>query len=284
MEDKQHWAYGAYENLIKLGIKINETRFDEPMTRGEVFAVLNNVLTEALKMSKNTPSTDTVQKPVVDKKVEYFESSAGTKLLKGNIDLLNCVVYNKGCSNIAIQEKNCVNGTFFTWDAGKNYFSTSPLVVNGKAYRWESNHKKPQSCFIIYKNNTVEMRRINNISELQLDQVKFLFGGVGLFNHFDPNFKYDPASEGFSGMFSDVLRATNKTVIGYKKDENKIYLLTRNIVHQSDGYDLIDVCNDYKLDIALSLDGGGSTFLNYEGQSKRTGDGRRVHNVICFNV
>lgn len=39
-----HWAEKHFNNLIKNGIKINDKRFDDAMTRGEVFALLDRVL------------------------------------------------------------------------------------------------------------------------------------------------------------------------------------------------------------------------------------------------
>jgi len=42
-EDKPHWAEKHYNNLIKKGIAINEKRFDDKITRGEVFALLDKI-------------------------------------------------------------------------------------------------------------------------------------------------------------------------------------------------------------------------------------------------
>lgn len=38
---KEHWAERHFINLNKKGIKIHDRRFDEPITRGEVFALLD---------------------------------------------------------------------------------------------------------------------------------------------------------------------------------------------------------------------------------------------------
>lgn len=43
-EDKPHWAQKHYDNLIKKGIIINEKRFDDKITRGEVFALLDRII------------------------------------------------------------------------------------------------------------------------------------------------------------------------------------------------------------------------------------------------
>lgn len=41
---KEHWAEKHFESLKNKGIEIKEKRFDEPMTRGEVFALIDRIL------------------------------------------------------------------------------------------------------------------------------------------------------------------------------------------------------------------------------------------------
>ena len=41
---KEHWAEKSFGRLRDKGIDIHDKRFDEPMTRGEVFAILDRVL------------------------------------------------------------------------------------------------------------------------------------------------------------------------------------------------------------------------------------------------
>ena len=40
---KEHWAQPYYDSLIAKGVRIDETRFDDPITRGEVFALLDRI-------------------------------------------------------------------------------------------------------------------------------------------------------------------------------------------------------------------------------------------------
>lgn len=207
--------------------------------------------------------------------MEYVKT-VKSNVLKGHPGELEAIVFEKGISNKNVPYTNCVNGTFFSWQADGTYFSTSPLIIDGKTFRWASNHNKPQSCFIIYKDGSVSMKRIINIVELKIDKIKHLFGGVGLINKLDSSFKYDPVLEGFTGSFSDVLRNTNKTVIAYRAKDNQVFLLTTKMHHN----DLLKLCNEHNFDIALSLDGGGSTFLKYGDAYKESGDGRKVHNII----
>lgn len=214
--------------------------------------------------------------------MEYIKTQHAN-ILKGNPNDIGCVIFDKGLSNKSIKDENCVNGSFFTWTSNKEYFSTSPLVVDGKVYQGMANHGKPQSCIIIYKDGKVEMKKINNASEINIANVKLLIGGVGICNNNDSSFKYDPQSEGFSGMFSDVLRNTYKTLVGYKKSENVIMLITCKLPHSSSSYDLLDLAKANGLDMCISVDGGGSSFMKCNGKYVTSGqDGRRIANIITM--
>ena len=51
----------------------------------------------------------------------------------------------------------------------------------------------PQSCYIKYKDNTVDLKRIKYLSELDLGKIDLVIGGVGIRNVFDSSFRYSPA-------------------------------------------------------------------------------------------
>lgn len=216
--------------------------------------------------------------------VSYKAYKDGTKELRGDIEDFGIKVVNKG--NRVIEEPWCVNGTFFWHDSKGNTYPTSILVANGKTYRGQANHlPAPQSVFIIYKDNTVGMKRIRNIEELDSNKIKIAIGGVGLRNTLDKTFKYSPVTEGFKGSYADVLRKTSKTVVGYNKTNNKIYLLARkNITHGNLIKLIADNSTGEAYDIAISVDGGGSTFMNNADKMIVYGDGRRIHNILGFNL
>jgi N-acetylmuramoyl-L-alanine amidase len=44
LSDLDHWSEKYFQNLNKNGIKINEKRFDDSITRGEIFALLDRVV------------------------------------------------------------------------------------------------------------------------------------------------------------------------------------------------------------------------------------------------
>jgi len=232
-----------------------------------------------------------------DIKVDYKSYNDGTRELRGNpVDLTNKIV-NK--SNRSIEEQNCVNGTFFYPDGKGSFYSTSILIVDGKIYQNDANHlydfNAPQSVFIVYKNGKVDMKRVKHATELDYKNIKVAVGGVGLRNTLDSSFRYSPVTEGFKAGYrlqdgkwvdyTDVLQTRPKTVIGYNKTNGKAYLLARsNISHGS----LINLISDNSTgeayDIALSLDGGGSTFMNNKDDMIVKGDGRIIHNIIGFGL
>lgn len=232
-----------------------------------------------------------------DIKVDYKAYKDGTRELRGNpLDLTDKIV-NK--SNRNIGEQNCVNGTFFYPDGKGSLYSTSILIIDGKIYQNDANHlydfDAPQSVFIVYKNGKVDMKRVKHATELDYKNIKVAVGGVGLRNTLDSSFKYSPVTEGFKVGYrlqdgkkvdyTDVLQTRPKTVIGYNKTNGKVYLLARsNISHGS----LINLISDNSTgeayDIALSLDGGGSTFLNNKDDMIIKGDGRIIHNIIGFGL
>ena len=229
-------------------------------------------------------------------KVEYMKYKNGMTELKGNAADLVCEIVNKKIWDIT-EFTNCMNGTFFYPDGKGGLYSTSILYVEGKAYQDTANHYwnfgTPQSVFIVYKDNTVDLKRIKFLSELDLSKVRLAIGGVGLRNTQDPNFYYSPVSEGFKAGynlkgewkdFTDVLRKTNKSVLGYNKRLNKCYLLTvPNVAHG----ELIKIISDNSTgeayDIAISVDGGGSSFMDadwkYVFQGQNT---RRIYNILRF--
>jgi len=224
---------------------------------------------------------------VPETNVKYSKTTNGTYQLCGDVKDLNVKIVNQ--KNQTIEEPYCVNGTFFWWEdtARTKTYPTSILYANDKLYQAAANHLPyPQSVFIVNKDNAVEMKQIKNIAELDLDKVKIAIGGVGLRNTLDSSFVYNPAAEGFKGAFEDVLRKANKTVIGYNAKQNKIYLLVRpNIYHKHTFlYDLLKLVKDCEYDIALSLDGGGSTFMNNADEMVVFGDNRRIHNIIGFGL
>jgi len=221
--------------------------------------------------------------------VEYKKYNDRIHELKSNVEELDVKIVDKKIFNIT-EYTNCTNGTFYWYDDKGKTYPTSILYADNTIYQDVANHylrfNAPQSVFVVYKNDTVDMKRIKSISELDLGDIRLVVGGLGLRNNLDTTFKYSPVTEGFKGLYADVLRKTNKTVLGYNKRLNKVYLLTvKNATHA----ELLSIISDDSTgeayDIAISLDGGGSTFMDankeyvFEGQNSR-----RINNIIGFNL
>ena len=228
--------------------------------------------------------------------VEYKKYNNGMTEIKGEVKDLGTAIVDKRIWDIT-EFTNCTNGTLY-WVADGKTYATSILYHKGVIYQHIAEHYNrfgcPQSVFIVYKDGTVGLKRIHSLSELDLSKVSFVAGGVGLRNTQDSNFKYDPTAEGFkrdinkiTGKIEDhrgVLVKRNKTVLGYNKRLDKAYLLTVPNATHDELIKLISVGEEH-YDIAISLDGGGSTFMDALGKYVFEGENsRRIHNIIGFGL
>lgn len=236
------------------------------------------------------------KKEVDDMKTEFKRYGNGMTEMKKHPSKLTNEIVNKRIWDI-VEFTDCMNGTFFYPDGKGSLYSTSILYVEGKTYQDTANHYRnfgtPQSVFIVYKDNTVDLKRIKFLSELDLSKVRLAIGGVGLRNTQDTNFYYSPVTEGFKAGynlkgewkdFTDVLRKTNKSVLGYNKRLNKIYMLTVPSVAHGE---LIKIISDNSTgeayDIAISVDGGGSSFQDFNWEYVFQGENnRKIHNILRF--
>lgn len=236
------------------------------------------------------------KKEVDNEKTEFTRYSNGMTEMKKHPSKLTNEIVNKRIWDI-VEFTDCMNGTFFYPDGKGELYSTSILYVEGKTYQDTANHYwnfgTPQSVFIVYNDNTVDLKRIKFLSELDLSKIKLVVGGVGLRNTQDPNFYYSPVTEGFKAGynlkgewkdFTDVLKKRNKSVLGYNKRLNKIYMLTVPSVAHGELLEIIsDNSTGEAYDIAISVDGGGSTFMDANGEYVFQGENtRRIHNILRF--
>ena len=157
------------------------------------------------------------------------------------------------------------NGTYF-WNGQTNGI----LIDDGKVYCGSSSHAWrgfPQSV-LYFDGQNVGAKRIKYAPEL--GNVVWAIGGCGMITPYG----YSPVSEGFSGKYSDILNKRDKTVIGYMNGE--IYrIVVPSISHGS----LLNLLKEIGLEIAISLDGGGSTCMRtFEDVMKS--DGRVINNWV----
>lgn len=182
--------------------------------------------------------------------------------LKAECFPLNVQLY--GCPTIIAKDidpfnlkgpvpKNAISGSF-----NDGYQPCSILIRNGRAIGWSACHyndsQKPET--VIYKLNdgTIHCKRVKTVSDsdFPLDDTVWAVGGMGLLDF------YDPAAEGFTGKFSDVLRKTNHTVLGYRNGMLYSVYVPNMTAAQINSLCKSKMCFEY----AIMLDGGHLAAIN----------------------
>ena len=138
--------------------------------------------------------------------------------------------------------ENSISGSF-SWQGQP----CSILVRGGRVVRSMSCHcPTPESVLYKTRDGRVHMARVSSADALTPSGVVWAVGGMGLLGN------YNPAAEGFTGAYSDVLRKTNHTVLGYKG--GMLYgVYCRSMTAQQ----VNAFCRDkLKLTHAVMLDGG----------------------------
>lgn len=162
-----------------------------------------------------------------------------------------------------------MNGTFY-WKGNPNGI----MIYNGTTlYHYSSHYWQgfPQSV-LYYDGNKLNIKRIKLAGDLgDVSKIKWAIGGVGLITPYG----YSPEAEGFSGAYADVLRKCNKTVLATKG--NKAYMVVAKSI---DHTDLVGELRKHGFELAISLDGGGSTFLKCNNEVIIPTDGRTLNNWI----
>lgn len=141
---------------------------------------------------------------------------------------------------------NAISGSF-SWQGQP----CSILVRDGKVVRGMSCHyPRPESVLYKTTDGAVRIARVSSVSAL--DNVVWAVGGMGLLGG------YDPELDGFTGVYSDVLRKTNHTVLGYKGG-----LLYGVYCRSMTAQQVNALCRDkLKLKYAVMLDGGHVAAIN----------------------
>lgn len=136
--------------------------------------------------------------------------------------------------------KNAISGSF-SWQGQP----CSILVRGGKVVRnWSCHYPRPESVLYKIAGGAVRIARVS--SAAALGGVVWAVGGMGLLGN------YNPAAEGFTGRFADVLRKTNHTVLGYKGGLLYGVYCKSMTAQQVNAF----VRDKLKLEYAVMLDGG----------------------------
>lgn len=144
--------------------------------------------------------------------------------------------------------ENSISGSF-SWQGSP----CSILVRGGRVVRGMSCHcPTPESVLYKTQDGRVHMARVFSAGALTPSGVVWAVGGMGLLGN------YNPAAEGFTGAYSDVLRKTNHTVLGCKG--GMLYgVYCKNMTAQQ----VNAFCRDkLKLEYAVMLDGGHVAAIN----------------------
>ena len=123
---------------------------------------------------------------------------------------------------------------------------------------------------MLYKttNGAVRIARVS--SAAALGDVVWAVGGLGMLGH------YAPAAEGFTGAYSDVLRKTNHTVLGYKGG-----LLYGVYCRSMTAQQVNAFCRDkLKLEYAVMLDGGHVAAIH--GACNKINTNQRQYYAVRF--
>ena len=142
--------------------------------------------------------------------------------------------------------ENSISGSF-SWQGAP----CSILVRGGRVVRdWSCHYPRPESVLYKTAGGAVRIARVS--SAAALGDVVWAVGGLGLLD------RYDPAAEGFTGAYSDVLRKTNHTVLGYKGGMLYGVYCRSMTAQQINAF----VRNKLKLTSAVMLDGGHVAAIN----------------------
>lgn len=145
----------------------------------------------------------------------------------------------KGCKNFA----NSLSGSFSHVKQPCSIAVNDGKVLCGSAcHSWLG---QPETVLYRLRDGRFGWKRCLSANELP-EGVKWAVGGMGLCG------MYAPKAEGFSGQYADVLRDTNHTALGVKR--NMVYLIYAKSLT---GAQVNELCRDkLNLDYAIMLDGG----------------------------
>lgn len=151
---------------------------------------------------------------------------------------------SKGCSGFS----NSLSGSF-----SYQKKPCSILISDGKTLCSAACHahiNKPESVLYRLNNGSFGLKRCLSASDLP-SGVRWAVGGMGLLGF------YDAAAEGFTGVYSDVVRKTNHTMLGVKN--GLVYLCyCKNMT----GAQVNAYAQKLGLTHAIMLDGGHVAAIN----------------------
>lgn len=223
-----------------------------------------------LKDSVETPKVEAAQTPINNPEPYKYKIIGTTHVVE--IDPRNIFHIETQTATNQTSYSNFVNSLFFMAQANGKMFPQGMAVNAGQILSNYATHGKPVATLIVHSANDVEMKYVSDISKEE--NVWFAVSGYGIYP------KITASSEGFTGIYSDVLRATNRPIIGYRKSDNKIVIAVRA---NTSSERASQTAKNLNLDFAISLDAGGSTTLKVDNKYKFKGDGRKLWGGIAWS-
>jgi len=265
-------------------IKINDKKVDIPFTNidGSVYVPIRkfcDLLGYGVDWKDDTKEINiTTNKSTTEKNKEITPSVVPTKYsVIGTthvveIDPRNIFHVETQRATNKTPYDNFVNSLFFMPQGNGKVFPQGMAVNAGKVLSNYATHGKPVATLVCYGWNNVQLKYITDITKEK--GVWFAVSGYGVYP------KITAEEEGFVGKFSDVIRTTNRPIIGYRKSDNRIVIAVRS---GSNATRASETAKNLGLDFAISLDGGGSTTLKVNGEYKFKGDGRQLWGGIIWS-
>ena len=164
-----------------------------------------------------------------------------------------------------VQHDYLINSGYSWWTdaAHKQPYSLSVLVSEGKVLANAVPHEQATGCLIVYDDDRVAVKQVADITAEQ--GVRFAVGGLTICP------KVLSSEEGFTGAYKDVLRETERVVMGWHPGKQCVIIAGYGKMSAARGRDLL-----LELGCAggITLDGGGSALMREAGKDVLTSDGR----------
>ncbi len=193
---------------------------------------------------------------------------ASTEIVEIDPIALKISIQDKAANKIALP--NFVTAGYQMMQANGEAYPLGILVSEGEVMQNRQPHNKPAGTLIVYKDGTVDVKPILDISTET--NVWFAVSGCTILP------KIRMTEEGFVGQFSDIGRKTSRPVIGWNPEKNKVIIAVRPDSDISRAQlTLINLgCTK-----GITLDAGGSTVLRVDNDFLFNTT-RQLHSVITW--
>ena len=174
-----------------------------------------------------------------------------------------------------LQHDYLINAGYSWWTdaAHNNPYSLSVLVSEGKVLANAVPHGQATGCLMVYEDNNVAVKQVADITAEQ--NVKFAVGGLTIAP------KVLSAEEGFTGAYTDVLRETERVVMGVNPDKQRVIIAGYSKMSAARGRDLL---LELGCTGGITLDGGGSALMREAGKAVLASDGRYQFGCVYLSM